>query len=171
MTNKIGGIQETIEKALMILQNSDSTEEEFAEIKKALTSNRKEVYRHLQKKLHKITKKELITIIDLLSILEEDAFIPLMKEVFYRIDIDLSLKEKIAQLLEKLNSPLSPQLIKELTNSQSLYQKFASAIKKGQSRNIKKKDLEGLQEGSEFLHFSLLNQLINETLAGFTLFF
>jgi hypothetical protein len=162
MTNKTGGIQETIEKALMILQSSDSTEEEFAEIKKALASNRKEVYRYIQKKLHKISKKELVNIFVLISILEADAFIPLMKEVFYRKDIDLSLKEKIAQLLEKLNSPLSPQLIKELTNSQSLYHKFLSAIKKGQSRNIKKKDLNELLEFSEFLQLSLLNQLINE---------
>ncbi len=162
MTNKTGGIQETIEKALIILQSSSSTEEEFAEIKKALASNRKEVYHYIQKKLHKVSKKELVNIFVLLSILEEDAFIPLMKEVFYRKDIDLSLKEKIAQLLEKLNSPLSPQLIEELTNSQSLYQKFVSAIKKGQGRNIKKKDLEALLEGSEFLQLSLLNQLIDE---------
>jgi hypothetical protein len=163
MTNKTGEIQKLIEKALMILQSSSSPDEELAEIKKAIAPHRIEAYRYIKKSLRKASQKELINIFILISILEEDAFMPLLKKVFYRKDINLSLKEKIVKLLEKFNSPLSPQLVEELANSQSLYEKLLSAIKKGESKNIKKNDLQELLEFSEPFQLSLLEQLINET--------
>jgi hypothetical protein len=163
MTNKSGEIQQLIEKALTILQSSSSPEEELAEIKKAIAPHRIEAYRYIKKSLRKASQKELINIFILISILEEDAFIPLLKKVFYRKDINLSFKEKIVKLLEKFNSPLSPQLVEELANSQSLYAKLLSVIKKGQSKNIKKNDLQELLELSEPFQLSLLEQLINET--------
>ena len=167
MRKKIGKgrdeVQQKIEQALRLIQDSSTSEVDLEQIKSSLEQLGKEAYAFIKKKLSKTAPEELNPWLELVSFLGDKSFAAQLKQLFYRKDINLPLKEKIAYLLEQLGCGLPAQINEALRASQFLYQKLCSAIKGRQSKRLERKALEEFLKIPDFLQISLLYQLIDET--------